>query len=69
MPKHIQPAKTLVDITVAGPSPYEGRIFPLNVQFLEGEWMMQVIPAGPSREAAFYFPIKDLKVWAPAGHL
>jgi hypothetical protein len=69
MPPFVQQVKTLVDITVGGPNPRECRIFPLNVQFLEGEWMMQVIPAGPSREAAFYFPIKDLKIWAPAGHL
>ena len=69
MPPHSPPPRSLVDIVVAGDAPYQGRIFPLNVQFLDGEWKMQVIPAQPSREAAFYFTIKDLKVWAPAGHL
>ena len=69
MPPYSPHPRSLVDITVEGPEPYQGRIFPLNVQFLDGEWKMQVIPAHPSRDAAFCFAIKDLKVWAPAGHL
>ena len=63
------PPKSLVDVTVGGAFPYEGRIFPAALVFVNEEWNFWVIPAHPSTEAAFHIPVKDIRVWAPAGHL